>query len=290
MHEAFEAEIVHHRLRREIIATKLSNRIINRLGAVHLFELVEEEGCSLAQVAAAFVAAERLLDCGTTWALLDNAVMAEEARLAMYDRTARALRGHIADVLRAGRGTQRINDLIEDLAGGVGLLSHTAAELLRGEAQAEGRRLSADLAAAGIPAEIAARVVHLYDMDGAIGLAHLAAERHVDATALTGAFADLGQALGLDWAQQAASRASPSDPWERLLVAGLARDFQQMRLEFLARAGEGDPATYTTAWLASHTGPVAQYRALIARAQASGAAAPAMLAQLAGQARTLLMR
>ena len=290
MHEAFEAEIVHHRLRREIIATKLSNRIINRLGAVHLFELVEEEGCSLAQVAAAFVAAERLLDCGTTWALLDNAVMAEEARLAMFDRTARALRGHIADVLRAGRGTQRINDLIEDLAGGVGLLSHTAAELLRGEAQAEGRRLSADLAAAGIPADIAARVVHLYDMDGAIGLAHLAAERHVDATALTGAFADLGQALGLDWAQQAASRASPSDPWERLLVAGLARDFQQMRLEFLARAGEGDPATYTTAWLASHAGPVTQYRALIARAQASGAAAPAMLAQLAGQARTLLMR
>jgi glutamate dehydrogenase len=35
---------------------------------------------------------------------------------------------------------------------------------------------------------------------------------------------------------------------------------------------------------------VAQYRALIGRAQASGTAAPAMLAQLAGQARTLLMR
>jgi glutamate dehydrogenase len=216
--------------------------------------------------------------------------MAEDARLAMYDRTARALRGHIADVLRAGRGTQKIGDLIEDLAGGVGLLSYTAAELLRGEAQAEGRRLSADLAAAGIPDAIAARVVHLYDMDGAIGLAHLAAERQVDATALTGAFADLGQALGLDWAQQAASRATPSDPWERLLVAGLARDFQQMRLEFLARAGQDDPAAHTAAWLAAHTGPVAQYRALIARAQASGVAAPAMLAQLAGQARTLLMR
>jgi glutamate dehydrogenase len=290
MHEAFADEIVHHRLRREIIATKLSNRIINRLGAVHLFELVEEEGCSLAQVAAAFVVAERLLDCTDTWALLDTAVMAEDARLAMYDRTARALRGHIADVLRAGRGTQTVGALIDDLAGGVGLLSHTAAELLRGEAQAEGRRLSADLAAAGIPGEIAARVVHLYDMDGAIGLAHLAAERNCDARALTGSFADLGEALGLDWAQQAASRASPSDPWERLLVAGLARDFQQMRLEFLARAGEGDPTAYTAAWLAAHAAPVAQYRGLIARAQASGAAAPAMLAQLAGQARTLLMR
>jgi len=290
MHEDFETEIVHHRLRREIIATKLANRIVNRLGPVHPFELVEEEGCSLAQVAAAFVAAERLLDCDTTWALLDRADMPEEARLAMFDRMARAVRGHIADVLRAGHGTEAIDDLIEDLAGGVGLLSHTAAELLRGEAQAEGRRLAAELAGAGVPAEIAARVVHLYDLDGAIGLAHLAAERKVDATALTGAFADLGAALGLDWAQQAASKSSPSDPWERLLVAGLARDFQQMRLEFLARAGGADPAVHTAAWLKTHAGAIAQFRALIARAQASGGVAPAMLAQLASQARTFLMR
>jgi glutamate dehydrogenase len=290
MHEAFETEIVHHRLRREIIATKLANRVINRLGPIHPFELVEEEGCSLAQVAAAFVAAERLLGCDTTWAMLDNAAMAEEARLAMFDRTARALRGHIADVLRAGRGTEAIDDLIEDLAGGVGLLSHTAAQLLRGEAQAEGRRLAAELAAAGIPGDIAARVVHLYDLDGAIGLAHLAAERKVDTTALTEAFAELGEVLGLDWAQQAAARAIPSDPWERLLVAGLARDFQQMRLEFLARDAGNDPVAHTTQWLAAQHGPVEQFRLLIARAQASGSAAPAMLAQLASQARTLLMR
>ena len=290
MHEDFANEIAGHRLRREIIATKLANRIVNRLGPVHPFELVEEEGCTLAQVAAAFVAAERLLDCGTTWALLDTATMAEDARLAMFDRTARALRGHIADVLRAGRGTEVAGDLIADLAQGVGLLSHTAADLLRGEAQAEGRRLSAELAAAGIPGDVAARVVHLYDMDGAIGLAHLAAERQIDATALTGAFADLGEALGLDWAQQVASRASPSDPWERLLVAGLARDFQQMRLEFLGRADNADPSAHVAAWLGAHARLVAQYRALIGRAQATGTVAPAMLAQLAGQARTLLMR
>ncbi|WP_428331897.1 NAD-glutamate dehydrogenase domain-containing protein [Novosphingobium sp.] len=290
MHEAYATEIANHRLRREIIATKLANRVINRLGPVHPFELVEEEGCSLAQVAAAFVAAERLLDCQATWALLDHADMPEVARLAMFDRTARALRGHIADVLRAGRGTEAIDDLIDNLAGGVGLLSLTAAELLRGEAQSEGRRQAAELAAAGIPDEIAARVVHLYDMDGAIGLAHLAAERKVDASVLTAAFADLGAALGLDWAQQAASRASPSDPWERLLVAGLARDFQQMRLEFLARAGHADPAAHTQTWLDLQSGPVSQFRALIARAQATGVVSPAMLAQLASQARTLLMR
>ncbi|WP_408590068.1 NAD-glutamate dehydrogenase [Novosphingobium sp.] len=290
MHEAFADDIAHHRLRREIIATKLANRIINRLGPVHPFELVEEEGCTLAQVAAAFVAAERLLDMADTWAMLDTAEMPEPLRIAMFERVSRGLRAHVADVLRAGRGTLAPDDLIEDLAGGVGLLSHTAAELLRGEAQAQARRMAQDLTASGIPADIVARVVHVFDMDGAIGLAHLAGQLDVDAAALTGAFADLGAGLGLDWAQQAASRMNPSDPWERLLVAGLARDFQQMRLDFLARAGGADPSAFVSKWLDVHAAPVRQFRALIGRAQATGAIAPAMLAQLASQARTLLSR
>lgn len=290
MREAFETEITHHRLRREIIATKLANRIINRLGPVHPFELCEEEGCSLAQVAAAFVAAERLLDLRTTWALLDEAAMPEQLRLALFERVARGLRGHIADVLRAGRGSVQPDALIEDLFGGVALLSHTAAQLLRGEAQAQAKVMADELATAGVPAEIAARLVHLFDMDGAIGLAHLAGELNVDAGALTGAFADLGAALGLDWAQQVARRMNPSDPWERLLVAGLARDFQQMRLDFLARSRGDKPDAFVAQWLEANSGAVRQFRSLVNRAQAAASVGPAMLAQVASQARTLLGR
>lgn len=290
MRETFETDIVHHRLRREIIATKLANRIVNRLGPVHPFELAEEEGMSLAQVAAAFVAAERLLGLGETWAMLDTAPMAESLRLSLFERTARALRGHIADVLRSCHGTLKPDALIEDLCGGVGRLSHTTAELLRGEAQAQARRLAQELADAGTPAAVVERVVHLFDLDGAIGLAHLADELDVDAVVLTGAFADLGAQLGIDWAQQTAARMNPSDPWERLLVAGLARDFQQMRMEFLRRMGGNNPDATAHDWLNAKADPVRQLRSLIARAQATATVTPAMLAQIASQARSLLLR
>ena len=290
MQEVYEGEITHHRLRREIIATKLANRIVNRLGPVVPFELCEEEGVSLAQVAAAFVAAERLLDLGTTWGLLDGTAMPEPLRLDLFERAARGLRGHVADVLRAGHGSLCPGDLIEDLFGGVGLLSHTAAQLLRGEAQVQARHMAEELAAAGAPATIAARLVHLYDMDGAVGLAHLAGNLGVDAAALTGAFADLGAALGLDWAQQASRRMNPSDPWERLLVAGLSRDFEQMRIDFLARSRGDAPDRFVNEWLAANGAAVRQFRSLVARAQAAPAVAPAMLAQVASQARTLLGR
>ena len=83
---------------------------------------------------------------------------------------------------------------------------------------------------------------------------------------------------------------NPSDPWERLLVAGLARDFQQMRLDFLSRARDTDPDAAVARWLADQAEPVRQFRSLIARAQAVPTVAPAMLAQIASQARSLLSR
>jgi glutamate dehydrogenase len=83
--------------------------------------------------------------------------------------------------------------------------------------------------------------------------------------------------------------------WERLLVSGLARDFQQMRMEFLRRqiatkAGKADPLAAVSDWATRNAAGVAQFRAMIARAQARPPVSPAMLAQIASQARNLLER
>ena len=88
---------------------------------------------------------------------------------------------------------------------------------------------------------------------------------------------------------------SPSDVWERLLVSGLARDFQQMRIEFLRRlmqdkTAASDPRGAVADWAARNAAGVAQFRQLIARAQARPPVGAAMLAQIASQARNLLER
>ena len=153
-------------------------------------------------------------------------------------------------------------------------------------------RLRAQFEEAGAPETDAAMVSHLFDMDGAVGLTKLAVDTKISATTLTEAFTDLGARLGLDWAQNTAALMMPSDPWERLLVSGLARDFQQMRLDFLHRTvtRKGDPVAAVDRWAEAQAGAVRQFRAMIARAQTAVAVSPAILAQLASQARNLLAR
>lgn len=292
MRAAFKADILEHRLRREIIATKLANRMVNRLGLIHPFELVEEEGATLAQVTTAFVAAEQLLGMGTIWQGIESQPMPEAARILLFDRAAAAMVNHMADLLRVSGGALSAGELVAQLGGGVSLLSGAAGRLLSPEGQALSAALQERFVAAGAPADLAAAVAHLFDLDGSVGLAMLARQTGTKPEALTRAFVALGVALGLDWAQQAAERLSPTDPWERLLVNSLARDLQHMRLDFLRRhAGDaGEPQAVVEGWTAAQDAAIRQFRAIITRAQAAPTLSPTMLAQIGNQARNLLAR
>lgn len=82
----------------------------------------------------------------------------------------------------------------------------------------------------------------------------------------------------------------PHDPWERLLVAGLARDFQTMRLDFLRRHAAKKPLEDAQTWLQANAVRVSVFKAMVDRARMTGVPTPAMLAQVARQARVLLGR
>ena len=74
------------------------------------------------------------------------------------------------------------------------------------------------------------------------------------------------------------------------MAAGLARDFEQLRLDFLARAGNDDPVTVVDTWLAEQAPRVAQFTQLVGRAQAAPVTTAAMLTQIVTLARLLLAR
>jgi glutamate dehydrogenase len=143
----------------------------------------------------------------------------------------------------------------------------------------------------GAPRAIAARIVRLFEMNGAVGLATLGRKLGVDEVELTRAYTRLGEALGLDWAQNAANGFEARDQWERLLTAGLARDFEQLRLDFLDRRKNGaDPAAAVEAWVADQGPRIDQFRRTVERARTASLVTAPMLAQIATQARVLLAR
>ncbi len=287
---AHKDAILAHRLRKEIIATKLANRMINRLGMLHPFELMEEEGCGLSEVASAFFIAEQVFGIRDLWAKIDDADIPETARLMLLAQTAVEMRAQMADIIRGSVQDRSLAGAVQLYTSGVQQLSKARDELLPADVRQQTEAYGERLLAQGAPRAIADRLVRIAQLDGAIGLSALAAAQKYEVTALTGAFTAIGEALGISWAQGAAMRLDPADPWERLLVAGLARDFQTMRLDFLKRRAAKKPADDAANWLHANAARVAMFKAVVDRARVGSLPTPAMLAQIAGQARVLLNR
>ena len=290
MVERVPAAIDQHRLRPQIIATKMANRVINRMGVVAPFELAEEAGVSLAHVAAAYFAADAIFDLEALWTQIERASVSEDARLQLLDSTVGSVRVHLADLIRASTIEMNAGAIAERLGEGVRRLDAAAEQLLRQEARTQADALRDRLTAAGADPALIARIVRLDELDGAVGTAELARKLNVGEVAATAGYVRLGEALGLDWAKSAAARFVSSDPWERLLTAGLARDFEQLRLDFLARAAGPDPLAAADTWLDAQRPRVTQFRGLVDRARIAPVPTAAMLAQIAGQARVLLGR
>jgi glutamate dehydrogenase len=282
--------ILAHRLRREIIATKIANRLVNRLGITAPFALAEEEGASFGQVAAAFVAAERLFGMRDFWEHLDTVEIPEQVRLELFDCASQALQLHIADILRNTSATTKLTEIVDNLAPGLEALDAAVEGLLRRQVASEANDRRRRLIEMGAPEDVARKIVRLFELNGGVGIAALARKLGVDEIQVTRAYTRLGEALGLDWAQGAANRFQARDRWERLLTAGLARDFEQLRLDFLHRKRGSDPVEAVDQWVAAQGARIDQFRRVVERVKNAPVTTAPMLAQLATQARVLLGR
>ena len=290
MRKAHASAIRAHRLRDEIIATKVANRLVNRLGPGIAFDLTEEEGVSLPQVIAAFLVAERLLDLDKLWSEIEEDALPETVRIELFSIAAASVGSHLSDILRSAGGETKVEALCKLLEPGVRKISAAATKLIRAEVRNEAVARRDRLIALGASEDIVKGLVRLYELDGVFGLAALANQRKADELALTRSYTRLGEALALDWAQQQVARFVPTNQWERLLTAGLARDFEQLRIEFLARMRGKEPDAAIDEWIEKQGPRIEQFRQLVSRARAEGHVTAPMLAQIAGQARILLAR
>ena len=279
-----------HRLRNEILATRVANRLVNRLGPSVALDMTEEEGASLASVVTAFLVVERLLDLPKLWDEIEQTPLPEMVRVELFAIAANSVRAHLSDILRATGGETNPHILCKMLESGVRKVSTAAGRLIRAEVRNEAAARRERLISLGASEDIVRGLVRLFELDGVFGIAALASRKKMDELALARAYTKLGEALGIDWAQQQLARFVAADQWERLLTAGLARDFEQLRIDFLARIRGKDPDAAVEDWIVSHRPRLEQFRNLIDRARNEGAVSVPMLAQIAAQARILLAR
>ena len=282
MRKRYAAEIEGHRLRPELVATKLANLLVNRGGLTLAHELAAELAVPLSRIASAFVAARTLFNLEALWKAIDEAEVPAPVALGLHAEAAQITRALVADLARLPDSAEP-ERISARLAPGLQRLLKQLSGLLRPEPRAQVEEVRKRLVLAGAPADVTDWISTLHALTGAAGVVSLAADLDLDEAKTARAYTRLGEALGIDWAQGATGSLQVADGWERLLAATTSRSFDAMRLDLiraLTKKG-GDPLDAVEAWLKSHAGTVDSISGTIRGARASGPPTLAMLAHLA---------
>ncbi len=264
LRERFADAILSHRLRREIIATQLANAVINRAGPGIVAKLEDETGADPTQIARAYLLtrdAFGLLDLNSAIDKLDARIPGQ-TQLQLYAAVQETLVARMVWFLRNADVARPLDQQIARFAAGVAAVSgapRTAEALARRDAAA------APWLAAGVPSELAARIVDLPLLEAAPEGVLMAEQARAEPGAAVATLFAVTDAVGVARIRQASLALKTADRFERLAVdrslERIDRALRAMAVDVLTRHGVGPEAV--AAWRRSRAEALGQRRSML---------------------------
>ncbi|MDF2094654.1 NAD-glutamate dehydrogenase [Aquibaculum arenosum] len=291
LQQDFAADIRRHRLRRELVATQVSNELVNRLGITFIHEAREKTGLPSSAVARAFVATRDLLNLPALWhdiEALDNRVPAR-AQIAMLLTCGRATEHLTSWLLRSASQVADIQSCVERYAAGLTRLSEALPGLLADHRRHLLESEAAGFSEQGVPEPLATRVATVAQVATAADVVRLADECGRDLDVVAAAYFRVGTRFGFDWLREAAAQLPRDLAWNRLAITALIDDLyeSQARIAAAILAKAGDYEDRMAEWLEPRALVAARSDQLIGELQAMAAPNLAMLTVANRQLKTL---
>ena len=248
LRKKFRDHMEQHPLRSEIIATKLTNNMVNDMGLNFVFRMQEETGASVDEIANAYSIVHGIFNMNVLWERieqLDNSISAN-LQLSMLDEARRIMRRAARWYIRHGEKNISIEDAIESYRSTFDILSKNLQHYLVEDEYAQLEALTEKYISGGVPQDIAYQVASFSNMFPSFDLAQIiAADKH-DTDTVARLYYQLGSRLELHWFLDQINNQAVSNHWQALARASYREelDWQQRSIaaNLLQSRGEATSA------------------------------------------------
>jgi glutamate dehydrogenase len=297
MVEGYRDEIERHRLRREIIATYITNSTINRVGPSFVFRMMESTGRSAQEVARAYAITRDAFELRKAWAAveaLDNKVPAE-LQLRMLQEVRQLTEQSTLWFLQRYDGALDVSEVVGTYGPPLQELARELEGLLPAGARRELKKRARDYVRQGVPEKLAQQVAVMRGLLAGTDVVRLALAMEAPAPEVARVFFGVGERLGGEWLRAAAAAIKVETPWQRAAIEGLLDDLSlhQVAITWQVLAEAGRKAEWRQAlqaWEARHVAEVGRLDKLLEELQAQEAVDLAMLAVADRQLQLLAAR
>ncbi len=237
-------ELSNHRLRRDIVATMITNSIVNRTGFYFAHHLMRATGLAAEHIALAYIATRDAFNLRALWKdieALDGRVDAQlQSRLfsrvsAFIEHSCRWFLTNVAQPLD-------VQTIMDRYAAGIALVERHAEELMTETLRKSYQQSLEELLAQGIPEPVATRIAKLEVLSSACDIIDLAHAAKWPVEMVGKLYFDLGAQLKLGWLRRSAFDLSGDNYWQQLAIKSLLQELYQaqrrMTAEIIQRYGK----------------------------------------------------
>ena len=291
LQQKFATNIRSHRLRREIIATAVTNSMINRTGPNFVNEMHQRTGMDPAEVARAYTVVRDVFGLRSLWDGIEDLDNKAEAKIQirMLRETERTIERMTEWFLRNSEHPIDIKGSIETFQPGVATLQEQLDDILSDFAKADVKKRVERFSGKGVPAALALQVAQLKVLSSACDVVRLAGQAEAPVSDVGRIYSAVGSRYGLDWLRSAANRIPSDNQWHRLALSAIIDDLWGLQFEIagrvLARVGTG--ANAVEEWCALRAETVERLDGLLNELRALPQLDLAMLAVMNRELRNL---
>jgi len=281
--KAAEAILVHP-LRDELIATWLSNRIVNRLGATFVFQTQDELGVSTVAIAKAYLVAWQIFSLPALLHDIETSLQTvpakalQECLLTVADVTQHA----VSWLLRHATGELDVLATVEQYRPAVEYFRQNLAAVASAEQVVEHDRRVQELGEQGFAPAVAKQVIGLPLFYAALDVSEVMRATGVGVAQAAGIYFALERLLDLGWLRERVAGLPANDRWHLRARTALSDDLyvqqRELAIELVRRAGaDADAPALIDGWLRSSNGAVERFQQTTADLRKAGSADVSML-------------
>ncbi len=275
MAKDFSRDIKSHRLRREIVATRITNSIVNRTGFAMAASLMRATGLSAADVAQAYIATRDAFALRALWKEIENldGVVSASMQSELFVRVNQFIEHSCRWFLHHTPQPMAIDAVMARYAPAIDQMkTHARAMMSDSAARAFAQTVEA-LVARKVPHALAERMAMLEVMTAACDIADAAHTSKLPIAKVGRIYFEIGAVLKLGWLRTSAGELVAENYWQQLAVKSVAVElYQAQRRLCLSVIGRyGKQADASAAWQTAQRAPLARYDAFIADLRAQPA-------------------
>jgi len=259
LQEAFDRQMQQHRLKREIIATAVTNQTINRMGATFLLRMQEDSGRNVADIAKAFTISRETLGARDLWDQIDalDGQVPEAVQIDALEVIWKLQWAFVRWLLNCSGPVPGIRIAVARYRDAFNAIRTTPGVLPDSQRPAFEASLQ-EWQNKGVPAELAQQLSELQFLEPALDIVELALECKHEPEDVAKVYFRLGEALHLPWLFAQIHVLEVSGRWHAMARGSLRHELavhqHKLTAQVLNGAQATDPQEQVNAWLAREDG------------------------------------